>query len=185
MLNYAYAVLEAQVRMHIIAEGYDPNIGYLHTSRPDRPGLVFDLMEPMRPIVDRAVLRFVQSHTFHPADFTIRSDGVCRLNPEMARSVTKMIAAKSVNASLTKDFLSSAGTVRPASHHATQLSSQTPSRSGLILAKLMIDIANGELEDRESPRPSKLLWPKSRTDGEGSEAGFVSCADRPKRWQAS
>jgi CRISPR-associated endonuclease Cas1 len=83
MLNYAYAVLEAQVRMQIVADGYDPNIGYLHTSNPDRPALVFDLMEPLRPIVDRSVLQFVQSHTFHPADFTIRADGVCRLNPEL------------------------------------------------------------------------------------------------------
>jgi CRISPR-associated endonuclease Cas1 len=90
MLNYTYAVLEAQVRMEIIAEGYDPNIGYLHTSNPDRPALVFDLMEPLRPIVDRSMLQFVQSHTFHPADFTIRSDGVCRLNPEMAKHVVRL-----------------------------------------------------------------------------------------------
>jgi hypothetical protein len=47
-----------------------------------------DLMEPQRPIVDRKVLEFVQAKTFHPADFTIRSDGVCRLNPEMARCKT-------------------------------------------------------------------------------------------------
>jgi hypothetical protein len=76
--------------MQIVAEGYDPNIGYLHASSEDRPAaLVFDLMEPLRPIVDRSVLQFVQSHTFHPADFTIRSDGVCRLNPEMARSLVR------------------------------------------------------------------------------------------------
>jgi CRISPR-associated endonuclease Cas1 len=92
ILNYAYAVLEAQVRMQIITEGYDPNIGYLHTSNPDRPALVFDLMEPLRPIVDRSVLQFVQSHTFHPADFTIRADGVCRLNPEMARQIVSLIS---------------------------------------------------------------------------------------------
>jgi CRISPR-associated protein Cas1 len=47
-------------------------------------------MEPRRPIVDRKVLEFVQEHTFHPADFTIRSDGVCRLNPEMARRVVRL-----------------------------------------------------------------------------------------------
>jgi CRISPR-associated endonuclease Cas1 len=32
MLNYAYAILESQVRMQIVAEGFDPTIGYLHTS---------------------------------------------------------------------------------------------------------------------------------------------------------
>jgi CRISPR-associated protein Cas1 len=49
-------------------------------------------MEPQRPIVDRKVLEFVQAHTFHPADFTIQSDGVCRLNPEMAREVVRCIS---------------------------------------------------------------------------------------------
>jgi CRISPR/Cas system-associated endonuclease Cas1 len=53
-----------------------------------------DLMEPMRPIVDRKVLEFVQSHTFHPADFTIRSDGVCRLNPEVATQVAILCARR-------------------------------------------------------------------------------------------
>jgi CRISPR-associated endonuclease Cas1 len=92
MLNYAYAILESQVRMQIVAEGLDPTIGYLHTPTPERQALVLDLMEPQRPLVDRKVLEFVQAHTFHPADFTIRSDGVCRLNPEMVRHVVSVTA---------------------------------------------------------------------------------------------
>jgi hypothetical protein len=32
-----------------------------------------------------------KSHTFHPADFTIRPDGVCRLNPEMAGHVVRLV----------------------------------------------------------------------------------------------
>jgi CRISP-associated protein Cas1 len=91
MLNYAYAALESQIRMHIMAEGYDATIGFLHTYNVERPAFVYDLMEPVRRSVDRAVLKFVQAHTFHPADFTIRSDGVCRLNPEMARQVAQFV----------------------------------------------------------------------------------------------
>ncbi len=87
ILNYAYAVLESQVRTQVLAQGFDPTIGILHASKPDRAAFVLDLMEPLRPIVDRKVLEFVQAHTFHPADFTIRTDGVCRLNPELARRV--------------------------------------------------------------------------------------------------
>jgi len=41
-------------------------------------------MEPVRPRVDRAVLDFVKSQVFEPAD-VVRTDGVCQLNPEMAR----------------------------------------------------------------------------------------------------
>jgi CRISPR-associated protein Cas1 len=59
MLNYAYAVLESQVRIAVVSQGLDPTIGYLHTSRPGRAALVYDLMEPLRPQVDRLVLAFL------------------------------------------------------------------------------------------------------------------------------
>jgi len=94
MLNYAYAVLEGRVRSEIVAHGYDPMIGYLHSYNKDRAALVFDLMEPRRPVVDRVLLDCVRSQTFEPADFTIRRDGVCRLNPEMARHVVKIVTGE-------------------------------------------------------------------------------------------
>ncbi len=31
-----------------------------------------------------------QGHVFHPAIFVIRSAGVCRLNPEMARRIAEL-----------------------------------------------------------------------------------------------
>jgi CRISPR-associated protein Cas1 len=51
-------------------------------------------MEPERPKVDRRVLDFVKSNVFDPADFIIRADGVCRLNPEMARMIVATIASR-------------------------------------------------------------------------------------------
>jgi CRISP-associated protein Cas1 len=89
MLNYAYAILESQVRIQSVAEGYDPTLGIMHESREGSSAFVFDMMEPERPKVDRSILEFVKSHKFHAADFVIRSDGVCRLNPEMARCVAQ------------------------------------------------------------------------------------------------
>jgi CRISP-associated protein Cas1 len=38
------------------------------------------------------VLDFVKGHVFDPADFVIRTDGVCRLNPEMARMVVANVS---------------------------------------------------------------------------------------------
>ena len=46
---------------------------------------MFDMMEPEQAKVDPAVLSFLKSEALHPADFTIREDGVARLNPELAR----------------------------------------------------------------------------------------------------
>ncbi len=95
ILNYAYAILQSQVRIKLVSEGYDPMIGIMHYERDGSPAFVFDMMEPERPKVDRAVLAFLKSETLHPADFTIREDGVVRLNPELARHVAAVISAQS------------------------------------------------------------------------------------------
>jgi CRISP-associated protein Cas1 len=87
ILNYAYAVLQSQVQIKAVADGYDPMLGIMHYDRDGAPAFVFDMMEPDRPKVDRAVLGFLKLETLHPADFTIRDDGVVRLNPELARRV--------------------------------------------------------------------------------------------------
>jgi CRISPR/Cas system-associated endonuclease Cas1 len=62
-------------------------------------------MEPWRPLVDRKVLEFVQVHTFHPADFTIRSDGVCRLNPQMVKYVVRQVTQLSEQVNLIASLL--------------------------------------------------------------------------------
>ncbi len=88
MLNYAYAVLESQVRIAIVSQGLDPRIGYLHACRPGRVALVYDLMEPLRPKVDRPLLSFVLSHVLSPTDFALGANGVCRLHPQLARQIS-------------------------------------------------------------------------------------------------
>ena len=88
----AYAALESELRIKAISNGYDPTTGIMHEGRDGSSKFIFDLMEPQRPKVDRAALDFVKGHVFDPADFVIRSDGVCRLNPEMARMVAMRVS---------------------------------------------------------------------------------------------
>jgi len=90
VLNLAYAVLQTRLRIQVVADGYDPTLGILHSGRRGEPALVFDLMEPNRPKVDAAVLGFALSETFSPADFVLRSDGVVRLAPQLARRVCQL-----------------------------------------------------------------------------------------------
>jgi CRISPR-associated endonuclease Cas1 len=92
ILNYAYAVLQSQVQIRLVSEGYDPMLGIMHYDRDGAPAFVFDMMEPERPKVDRTVLAFLKSEALHPADFTIREDGVVRLNPEFARRVAELLS---------------------------------------------------------------------------------------------
>jgi CRISPR-associated protein Cas1 len=87
ILNYAYAALESEIRIKTISEGYDPTIGIMHEGSNGSSKFIFDLMEPERPNIDRAAVDFVKGNVFDPADFIIRTDGVCRLSPQMARMI--------------------------------------------------------------------------------------------------
>jgi CRISP-associated protein Cas1 len=87
MLNYGYAVLHANLKLKLISEGYDPKIGLAHATEKYRDALVLDHMEPLRPLVDREILRLVLDNTMNPGDFTISNEGFCRLNPQLARKV--------------------------------------------------------------------------------------------------
>jgi CRISP-associated protein Cas1 len=70
----------------------------MHDATDGSSKFIFDLMETERPKVDRAVLDFVNGHVFEPADFVIRNNGVCRLNPEMARAVARTSTQKILDA---------------------------------------------------------------------------------------
>jgi CRISP-associated protein Cas1 len=94
MCNYAYGVLENHVRIQVLAAAFDPTIGTLHGADRGKHAFVFDLMEPLRPLVDAKLLRFVQAYTFSPGDFTITSQGICRLNPQLARNVVVLSLGK-------------------------------------------------------------------------------------------
>lgn len=58
MLNYVYKVLESEAIKACQINGLHPDLGFLHTSRPDRNALALDLMEPVRPYCDQLLLRW-------------------------------------------------------------------------------------------------------------------------------
>jgi CRISPR-associated endonuclease Cas1 len=91
ILNYGYTILQSQLQIQLTAEGYDPTIGIMHEENNGSAAFIFDMMEPHRPAVDRKILEFLRRNVFDPGDFVIRSDGVCRLNPAMARCVAGLL----------------------------------------------------------------------------------------------
>lgn len=92
ILNYAYAVLESQLRIKAVADGYDPTLGIMHFGGNGSSAFIFDIMEPERSKTDLEVLKFLKSNTFHPADFILRRDGVCRLNPQLAKNIAEIVS---------------------------------------------------------------------------------------------
>jgi CRISPR-associated protein Cas1 len=87
MLNYAYTVLESQVMTATLSAGLDPAIGYLHSYRVGRQALVYDLMEPLRPHVDKELLSLISSQIFTPKDFVFTLKGICRLHPQFCKKI--------------------------------------------------------------------------------------------------
>ena len=56
ILNYLYALLEAETVIACQTVGLDPGIGILHADQKSRDSFALDLMEPVRPLVDQWVL---------------------------------------------------------------------------------------------------------------------------------
>lgn len=57
MLNYGYAVLRAAIARALVAAGLFPALGLHHANRSNAFCLADDLLEPLRPMVDRVVRR--------------------------------------------------------------------------------------------------------------------------------
>jgi len=56
-LNYGYGILYGQIERALVLAGLDPYGGFIHTDRPGKPSLVFDLIEEFRQvIVDRTIV---------------------------------------------------------------------------------------------------------------------------------
>lgn len=79
ILNYLYAILEAEARLAVTALGLDPGLGFLHFDSRTRDSLACDLMEPVRPKVDAYLLQWLRREAFQREWFFEQPDGNCRL----------------------------------------------------------------------------------------------------------
>ena len=78
MLNYLYALLEAESRLALARLGLDPGLGFIHVDTPARDSLGCDLMEVGRPVIDGYVLRLL--HQVLRRDWFFETkEGNCRL----------------------------------------------------------------------------------------------------------
>jgi CRISPR-associated protein Cas1 len=73
-LNYGYAVLRAAVARAICAAGLHPGLGIHHHHRNNAFCLADDLMEPFRPMIDRAVAALLTDTAAEaPMDKTVKA----------------------------------------------------------------------------------------------------------------
>jgi CRISPR-associated endonuclease Cas1 len=79
ILNYCFALLEAECRIACVAVGLDPGIGILHADQRNRDSLALDLMEAARFAVERDVLTLLRSQRLRSGDFSETRQGSCRI----------------------------------------------------------------------------------------------------------
>jgi hypothetical protein len=89
MLNYLYALVEAEAILACQAVGLDPGLGIVHADAKGRQSLALDLMEPVRPEVDAFVLDMIERRTFRKVEFTEATDGHVRLLAPLTRELAE------------------------------------------------------------------------------------------------
>jgi hypothetical protein len=82
-------LLEAEASIAAQIVGLDPGLGVIHADQLNRDSLSMDLMEPIRPMVDRYVIDLLDRRAFAASDFYETREGVCRLMPGLAKELAR------------------------------------------------------------------------------------------------
>jgi len=93
MLNYAYVVEAGRLAKALAARGLALQIGYLHSDKTGRNSLVWDAIEPLRPIIDAQVFRYLEGREFKRLDFVQTSASTYRLERDI---ITELLTKASL-----------------------------------------------------------------------------------------
>ncbi len=74
VLNYLYGMAYADVEKIVILSGLDPNAGFFHSDSYGKPTLSYDIIEIVRPIVDRLVVTSFTKKIVRDDWFEIQDD---------------------------------------------------------------------------------------------------------------
>ena len=89
VLNYCFALLQAETRLSLSALGLDPGLGVgLHTDTANRDSLALDVLEPVRPEIETWLLNWVSSEPLRRSDFFETGSGNCRLVSGLCKKLT-------------------------------------------------------------------------------------------------
>ncbi len=148
LLNYLYAILEAETRIACLTIGLDPTLGIVHADYRSRDSLALDLMEAVRPRVDAYLLDLLQQRTFTATDFYESPRGICRLLPPTTRLLAETAPRW-------------AQLVAPVAEQVTQALADVP---GSRIQKLSTPLTNSKRRARQirhrAPEPAPQRIPR-------------------------
>ncbi|MDR2463468.1 MAG: CRISPR-associated endonuclease Cas1 [Verrucomicrobiales bacterium] len=79
MLNYGYTVVRASICRALVGPGLHPALGIHHQNQHNAYALADDLIEPLRPLVDRKVYELAIKH------------GICELNQQSKQNLLMLV----------------------------------------------------------------------------------------------
>jgi CRISP-associated protein Cas1 len=91
MLNYAYVVEAGRLARTLSAKGLALQIGYLHADKTGRNSLVWDAIEPIRPMITGNVFKYIASREWHRKDFPQTGADVFRLDREVCSQMLSKV----------------------------------------------------------------------------------------------
>ncbi|MGH9291607.1 MAG: CRISPR-associated endonuclease Cas1 [Acidimicrobiales bacterium] len=87
VLNYLYALGEAECIFACQVVGLDAGLGVVHLDTPGRASLALDLLETIRADIDAYTLDLLRSRSFRRSDFVELRDGTVRLAPPFSHEL--------------------------------------------------------------------------------------------------
>ena len=90
LLSFSYTLLASECTAALEAVGVDAYVGFLHRDRPGRTSLALDLMEELRPIVDRFVMKLINQRQVTKKDFVTQENGAVLFTEEARRHFLKL-----------------------------------------------------------------------------------------------
>jgi CRISPR-associated protein Cas1 len=75
ILSLSYTLLHSEAVLSLHGMGFDPFIGFYHCIHFGRESLACDVIEPLRPQIDRFAVRLFKSGVLSASDFSMTKDG--------------------------------------------------------------------------------------------------------------
>jgi CRISPR-associated endonuclease Cas1 len=92
LLNYVFALLEAEAILACAAVGLDPGLGIVHNDARGRQSMALDLLEPVRPEAEAFVLDMLAARTFRKTEFSETEEGHVRLRAPLTHELAETMA---------------------------------------------------------------------------------------------
>lgn len=165
LLNYGYALAEAECRTALYAMGLDPGLGIAHRDKKNRDSLALDLLEAIRPTVDHHVLQLLGKRVFRWVDFHETRQGGCRLLAPLTHELAQLLPVL-------------AAEIAP--HAETVAHLILDDAAGVPAARTPLTKANARAQ-QPTPRRARTAAPRERMTRQATCAGCGTPLAEPRR----